>query len=335
MKVINTNKKYENIKNKNGITLIALIITIVILIILAGIAIGTMQNYKIFDRAKHERKDYQDGQNDEANKLNEYDAAIEEVTGGTTKKKEITIIDSTGKEVSITDNYAQELYGKVVDYQPSTDQQGVYRIFYYDKIGKFSNGTPTWYLKRDWEANNIRMIFQNPEGNTLEMMKQMNPEWAKNRGTATTFYDNEKVVAWLCDTTKWTKYLDEAKANFVIGAPSAELYCASYNETHKSSIDGVDYLAVYYSNKGYGYKVNGTIQNRGCYTNDNTLDITGYGSMYYRKCDWLLASPSLAGTGYLCCLSGTYVCLNCGGSGSPYGVCPLASLKSDVQIKLK
>ena len=27
MKVINTNKKYENIKNKNGITLIALIIT--------------------------------------------------------------------------------------------------------------------------------------------------------------------------------------------------------------------------------------------------------------------------------------------------------------------
>ena len=81
----------------SGITLIALVITIVILIILAGIAIGTMQNYKIFDRAKQGRKDYQDGQKDEENKLNEYDQEMAKAVGNEDSPKETTILDSNGK----------------------------------------------------------------------------------------------------------------------------------------------------------------------------------------------------------------------------------------------
>ena len=40
------------LKNKKGITLVALVVTIVILLILAGISISTLTNTGIFEKAK-------------------------------------------------------------------------------------------------------------------------------------------------------------------------------------------------------------------------------------------------------------------------------------------
>ena len=150
----------------------------------------------------------------------------------------------------------------------------------------------------------------------------------------------KKAVAWLCDTTKWTKYVDNTKANWAIGSPSADFYCASYNDTHKSSIEGVDYLTAFYQNintNGYGYKVNGKIQNSGYWTNSNVLDITEYESMYCKSGSywWWLASPSFNNAADVCAVYGSRAGLDCCGYNGTISVCPLVSLKSDAQLKLK
>ena len=44
------------LKNKKGITLVALVVTIVILLILAGISISTLTNTGIFEKARDARK---------------------------------------------------------------------------------------------------------------------------------------------------------------------------------------------------------------------------------------------------------------------------------------
>ncbi len=55
---VNTNN-FRSLKNKEGITLIALIVTIVVLIILAGISILFFQQYKLLDRATYATDEYQ------------------------------------------------------------------------------------------------------------------------------------------------------------------------------------------------------------------------------------------------------------------------------------
>ena len=57
-------------KSENGITLIALIVTIIILIILAGISISLVfKNSGIIEKAKFGKEEYTNATEDEKNKL--------------------------------------------------------------------------------------------------------------------------------------------------------------------------------------------------------------------------------------------------------------------------
>ena len=76
-------KKLKNTSLKEkGITLIALVITIVVLIILAGVAINlTLSQNGIFNKATKARDDYQQAATNEQVALNEVTQYIEETTG--------------------------------------------------------------------------------------------------------------------------------------------------------------------------------------------------------------------------------------------------------------
>ena len=76
-------KKLKNTSLKEkGITLIALVITIVVLIILAGVAINlTLSQNGIFNKATQARDDYQQAATNEQVALNEVTQYIEETTG--------------------------------------------------------------------------------------------------------------------------------------------------------------------------------------------------------------------------------------------------------------
>ena len=63
-------------KKNNGITLVALVITIVILLILAGISISTLTNTGIFQKAKDAKKASENAQKEEDRLISEYEKEI-------------------------------------------------------------------------------------------------------------------------------------------------------------------------------------------------------------------------------------------------------------------
>lgn len=67
-------------KEQKGITLVALVITIIILLILAGISIATLTGENgLFSRAKQAKNEYENAQNTENKALNSYTDAMNNV----------------------------------------------------------------------------------------------------------------------------------------------------------------------------------------------------------------------------------------------------------------
>ena len=60
-------------KEQKGITLVALVITIIILIILAGISIASLTNSGLFTRAQEAKNASENGMVNENTSLNEYE----------------------------------------------------------------------------------------------------------------------------------------------------------------------------------------------------------------------------------------------------------------------
>ena len=78
------NKKLKN-KQEKGITLIALVVTIVVLLILAGVSISlVLSNSGVISKAKDARDQYAEAQTNDEKQLNEVSDWIEETVGDTT-----------------------------------------------------------------------------------------------------------------------------------------------------------------------------------------------------------------------------------------------------------
>ena len=306
-------------KEAKGITLIALVITIIVLLILAGVTIATLtgdngilnQAGKAKDKTTEaesiERVQVEvagsyglDGTIDKE-QLNKNLGNIaglkigESNFGGENIVKELPAtvtlngydieIDANGGVEKIPEIIAkiranpQAYYGKKVTNYNANGK--TYRIFYVDKDNDFKDGYNTIYLKAD-SSGSVGCSTSYDANQTL--IKKMNPLWATKGNTVaakttTISNENEQAAAWLCDPSKWTAYCDTDKANYAIGGPSVEMYVKSYNQTH-----GDDALGCQYQTNnvpGYIYKVNNTIQNDGWCTNSDTLDYSmTYKSMY-------------------------------------------------------
>ena len=67
----------KTFKNSKGITLVALVITIIILLILAGISISALTNTGIFQKAKDAKQKSEDAELDQNTKLDEYENELD------------------------------------------------------------------------------------------------------------------------------------------------------------------------------------------------------------------------------------------------------------------
>lgn len=75
----------KELKKETGITLVALVITIIVLLILAGVAIATLSGRdNIISKAQKARDDYNTTSKEEEGKIGEYENAIKTYTGGGT-----------------------------------------------------------------------------------------------------------------------------------------------------------------------------------------------------------------------------------------------------------
>ena len=230
-------------------------------------------------------------------------------------------------------------YGAVA--QNYTQGGLTYRIFYVDTEGNFGDGANTIYLKADYKTNTTLTDYISyvPEGNDLEVYKKMNPSWAAQRGSIApaSWNNNERAAAWLCSPSQWTDYIDSTKATYAIGAPSVEMYVASYNDVPHTKGNyklGATYRATSYP--GYIYTLNGkqsTISNSDYYTGDNTLDNQGYNNMYSKSSYWWLASPSSYSSNYVCSVNSSNLSNNY--YYYAYGVGPLVSLPSTFTVEVE
>jgi len=343
-----------------GITLVALVVTIIVLLVLAGVTVSmALNNNGIISQAKLAGEEYSKAATDEQSKLDsasEYMKGINE--GSEASTETIVKIAGSDKAITITAENAKDYYGyKVTNYSPTGDTTGTYRIFYYDANGDYGKAN-TLYLKRDWSANDVKLSEKIADTNTdwtnrdegVKMMRIMNPAYSKSvERNADTFdsYDNlinsnEKAAAWLCDKSQFLKYVVDTMANFAIGSPSAEMYCNSYNQTHKSGVAGTKALAVSYQSTivpGYIYLVNGKKYKDGWYTEVNTVDLSGYHGMYLcnkskGSYNWWIASPSAGFAESVCFVDGKDSRVGYGNISNLFGVCPAVSLKSGVQLEI-
>ncbi|MCI8273748.1 MAG: hypothetical protein HFJ55_06685, partial [Clostridia bacterium] len=273
---------------------------------------------------------------------------------------DVTIVDNwievTPEEIA---ENPDKYYGQEV--KNYTAGGSTYRIFFVDTKNKYGDGKNTVYLKADWKANDVTLsdLYTNYNKTTTKI-KEMNPDWAKteNRGDIqdTSWNENEKSAAYLCtpaiegneSNLLWTKNLDKTKANYVIGSPSVEMYCDSYNSVLHPGVTsytlGAEYRAT--AVPGYIYTINGGSTSQAgasneYYTGTDSVDYKNYGSMYCGKDGtrggyyWWLASPSSYNNNYACSVYGGSARLTYNYYNNTYGVSPLVSLRSGFKIQIE
>lgn len=143
--------------------------------------------------------------------------------------------------------------GTKVDYQPSGDTTGVYRLFYYDADNYFGDGVGTIYLKRDCDDNLKRSLQTTVSDAGIAQMKKMNPLWAASSNADSVDLDNEKAVSWMCDSARWTNYCDDSVADYAIAGPSVEMFMRAYNVWMSGTPTATDLICEI--GNMYGYKV--------------------------------------------------------------------------------
>ena len=347
-------------KSSKGITLVALVITIIILLILAGISISALTNTGIFGKAKDAKQKSDEAALDQNTKLDEYESEINaylpgQNNGGGGQESGInanTIASATDTEKA--NNY----YGKSVNYTSANGVTG-WKIFYADSsniyliaddyvdVAKLPRGTDTSgkpvgnapaNTNTDYPKaapfNNIMDAYSTGAARiTTDTIKKLNSSFFARSDASTNTNDNMKAVAYMLDTTVWSTFKDRnEKADYAIGGPTLEMLFKSYNQKHP----GKNYEAQATSATGYQLRVNGGTWK---YYTDSGSDYLNSGDSLYvlpssKGADavWV-ASPSATSTGYVMNVRSNGIVAYDLYNYTNYGFRPLVCLKSNVQLQ--
>ena len=248
---------------------------------------------------------------DITNNASEYYGA--EVTGYTctnsaaVPKWRIFYADSTNIYL-IADDYIPNQYAPNSVGGHAPDKNGTYKAYFSSVYGDYSGA--------EW-------ISANSKG------KKWLSLFLNSYGTSTN--ENIRVVAYMMDTNVWSTFAG-AKAEYAMGGPTLELFCASYKQTHPSKyvecnyVDSNGYQVKLSTSLSYSDYISGLPQDdfNEIYIKSNANLATGM---------WL-ASPSsnlfrnlmhASYNGYVS--SYDYYTSSC-------GFRPLVCLKSDVRLKM-
>ena len=272
-------------KGQQGITLIALIITIIVLLILAAVTIRAVTGGNgILAHAKNARDKWEEAADEEEAMLGNLTNYITEQggssgnSGGETSKDTGPLLDALNPED----------YGKKVNFKSKgAGLEGlVWRIFYKDSKNVYLISEKGEEHNKDYPVSSFTLsskMSEYKDGRDVSEQGQDLMPKAKEAGNVfveRNTKDNIKGTAYLCDITKWEDYTDaEKKAAWAMGAPTIELFTNSYNAV-KSNGNTIE-LSI----KDKGYTQN---------TNNNWFTTEMKSGIYRLKSSglWWLASPS-------------------------------------------
>ena len=249
-------------KKENAITLIALIITIIVMLILASVVINlTLGENGLFTTAKYAVKNYTNAQDMEIAELNKFNNNILSILdkeegsgsgeGGTDKNDDIIAADIEN---------AQN-YGRAVNYNINVSSESTnfskdlnnWKLFYIDKesqdifliYGDYLNSRlfPTSAELRVSTATDRYFATQwgDPNDSTKPAFQS---NWATNKTLFKTIkynlnssYNSSKCVSTLLNTDNWTNFVNNNFADLAIGAPTVEMWVESWNEKGYKNIE--------------------------------------------------------------------------------------------------
>ena len=352
-------------RSEKGITLIALIVTIIVLLILAGVTISMATSGSgVFGRAKNAANNYRVAAKDENDALDSYSSEIEKAdkeiekegteggSGSETGSGNITYTDSAGKTQPLTKGTpagtkigtTANIDGQTLDwylFDVSDDGKTAYLVStptnWVPDTTKEVSGAWVPKLVSDSDSNTTAMsqaikkstssVTYTPSANTWNYFKSVNSQWSAQRGSTAfaSLKENEQAACYLADADVFAGIKDQVnnvngnlkgKVQSLVGGASIEQWCKAYNKQTKVKEQQPNGgITCEYSTKdapGYIYKVNGTVQNSGWYTNTNTIfgnDIYGAANKngdssnpFYGK--WWLATPSSFASNRVCIVYG-------------------------------
>lgn len=347
----------KNLKEK-GITLVALVVTIIILLILAGITINLVVGENgLLQRAQMASNTMANATANEMKMMGEYETEINEVNNpshGLTKVGSTTLSSS-----NVSGNEALKAhYGEMTDFTSVGEVQ--WQLFYddadycyviasdYVDNGKLTNASD---LVKTGVYTNYCAYFgqQNAQyGGTAALstktgsvdianntFNQKYLQWPLQDAHKDSIEVNMKAVAYMMDTSKWSNFTGKY-GEFAIGGPTVEMFAKSYNAKHSTNQMGTyDTLDSTNSNQ-YGYMVKLGTGNWNSYISGLDTN-SGNGNMWViansqKAYGMWLASPSSGGGANVFCVnySGT---LSIGSVASiSNGFRPLVSIpKSSIQ----
>ena len=182
------------LKNTKGITLVALVITIIILLILAGISISALTNTGIFQKAKDAKQKSEDAELDQNTKLDEYEneldkylpkKLVDKVNDGTIKVGDYISYTPDGAS---TENILQEL----ATYSGSTSDNTTSTL-----TQEIDKETGLKWRVLDVKDGKVRLISDRPTTSTIKLSgpKGYNNAVYLLDKTCKTLYNNSKLAS--------------------------------------------------------------------------------------------------------------------------------------------
>ncbi len=318
MREVKGENKAKSEKRQNaGITLIALVITIIVLLILAGVSIATLTGDNgIFSKSSEAKKESEIASVKEQAQLDISNYVAEKLEKGedstvNTPGKVQEILDKanennenkyyagytqtgvktpSGYEVPYEELYTAEgvtdvsvsNYGDKVDYK-SKDSSLTWRIFYDDEdyvylISSKEDGSNTVESCILSEYLDSPKKYSGSADITDEFLKSLNGIWFTALAGNSNTNNNARAVAYLMDQEVWKDYKDE-NASYAIGGPTLELFINSFNATSEENERGFSINISTYVPDGY------TQQSGVCLYKEYNNEIYNNGTNYW------LASP--------------------------------------------
>ncbi len=192
---------------------------------------------------------------------------------------------------------------------------------------KFINKNNTLYFKN---------ILNDYTGSSWITQNSLAKKWLNTylNSYSSSANNNIKAVAYLMDTNVWSIYAGN-NAEYAIGAPTIELFCASYKDTHPDAYIECDSV----TSNGYQVKMSTSTS---YYFFVGSLPIGQYNGIYVKSNDsnlygmWIASPSSYNRDGLIISFN---VFVGCNGdqmyySGDMTGLRPIICLKSDVHLEV-
>ena len=300
-------------KREKGITLIALVITIIIVVllsVLAGVALATL-TWKV---------NIIEGEN--------YLGA----------ENRGTMVDKT----EIANNPSEHYGGYVTNYTtPSGDPDVEWRIFYADESNIYLIASD--YIRYDYaptsanytlyKFSDYRLDFDNVYEDytgSADITDTRITKWLQKylEVAPTSTNSNIREVAFMLDVSRWSaKYANPSYAEYAIGGPTLEMFVASYNKTHPEkpmycSANSTGYY-ISWTEGGTDYLITGL---------DTSESLYGISDEFKAYAMWL-ASPAAFVSYELMQADGYGEVCSDFSSWDLKGFRPLVCLNSDIQLE--